>query len=85
LDRVPEPATDPATPDPMLAQTLRRLVAALPDKRRLAVILRYQEGLELHEIAEIMGMPINTVKSCLVRSLAVLRGKLARCGRGVHV
>ncbi len=85
LEDVPEPVANPATPDPILAQRLRRLVTALPGKRRMVLILRYQEELELHEIAEIMEMPINTVKSCLQRSLAILRGKLARCGGGVHV
>ena len=45
----------------------------------MVVLLRFQEELELHEIAEIMEMPINTVKSYLQRSLELLREKLARC------
>src|SRR5579863_5125609 len=42
------PASDAA--DPFVSAKLRQLVATLPEKRRLVVILRYQEELELHEI-----------------------------------
>jgi RNA polymerase sigma-70 factor, ECF subfamily len=79
LDDLPEPAESPAERDPLLEGRLHRLVASLPERARLTVILRYQEELEYHEIAEVMEMPINTVKSNLQRALAVLRGKLARC------
>jgi RNA polymerase sigma-70 factor (ECF subfamily) len=66
-------------PDPMLAQKLRRYVAALPEKQRLVVILRYQEDLDPTEIAEALDMPVNTVKSYLQRGLSTLREKLSRC------
>jgi RNA polymerase sigma-70 factor (ECF subfamily) len=62
----------------LLQQTLRRLVAALQEKPRLIVTLRYQEDLEPAEIAELLDMPLNTVKSHLRRSLAILREKAAR-------
>jgi RNA polymerase sigma-70 factor (ECF subfamily) len=42
------------------------------------VLLRYQEDLDPMEIAEMLNIPISTVKSLLHRSLAVLRGKLER-------
>jgi RNA polymerase sigma-70 factor (ECF subfamily) len=63
----------------MLAETLRRVVDTLPEKPRLVVLLRYQEDLEPAEIAEVLDMPVNTVKSHLRRSLALLREKLTRC------
>jgi RNA polymerase sigma-70 factor (ECF subfamily) len=50
----------------------------LPEKPRLVVILRYQEDLEPAEIAQLLEMPVATVKSHLHRSLDVLRDKLAR-------
>jgi RNA polymerase sigma-70 factor, ECF subfamily len=85
LEDGPEPAQTRQDPDPWLSARLRRLVAALPARRRMVVLLRFQEDLELHEIAEIMEMPINTVKSYLQRSLALLREKLARCRKDVTV
>lgn len=78
LDEIPEPTVPPVSHDHLLWKQLRRLVAALPDKARMVVILRYQEDLEMHEISDILGIPINTVKSSLQRSLGVLREKLAR-------
>ena len=63
-------------PDPILERTLRRLVAGLPLKSRAIVVLRYQEDLEPREIARILGLPVNTVKSRLQRALTALRTAL---------
>lgn len=70
------PGAEPA--DPLLARRLRQLVASLPGKARLMVILRYQEDLSAEDIAEILDMPTATVKSDLQRALAMLRGKIVR-------
>lgn len=79
LEDCPEPRAEARDADPLVASKLRQLVATLPPRRRMVVLLRFQEELELHEIAEIMEMPLNTVKSYLQRSLGFLREKLARC------
>jgi RNA polymerase sigma-70 factor, ECF subfamily len=50
----------------------------------MIVILRYQEGLEPAEIAELLDMPVATVKSHLQRSLALLRRKLSFATREEH-
>lgn len=78
LEDAPEPATMPAVGDPLLSRALERLVASLPEKPRMVVILRYQEDLDPDEIAEVLDMPVRTVKSHLQRSLALLREKLRR-------
>ncbi len=84
LEEVPEPVTRPAEADPMLSRTLARLVASLPEKPRMAVILRFQEDLSPAEIAEVLDMPVATVKSHIQRSLALLREKLGRTvGEGI--
>jgi RNA polymerase sigma-70 factor, ECF subfamily len=75
-DRVPERAVFPHAGDPLLAATLRQLVGQLTPAARLVVMLRFQEDLQLSEIAEILEMPVNTVKSHLHRSLETLRSKL---------
>lgn len=55
---------------------LRRLVAALPAKLRAVVTLRYQEDMEPSQIAQVLGCPVNSVKSRLQRALALLRRRL---------
>ena len=53
-------------------------MAALPEKARAIVVLRYQEDLDPAEIARVLGIPVGTVKSQLQRALALLREKLSR-------
>ena len=79
LDEAPEPVSIFDMPDSMMRTTIRRFVASLPEKPRLVVTLRYQEDMEPTEIAEVLEMPINTVKSHLRRSLAILKEKVTRC------
>ncbi len=78
LEEVPELASHPNTGDPLLARRLRRLVATLPENLRLVTILRYQEDLDPDEIAKLLGVPLNTVKTHLHRALALLREKVGR-------
>jgi RNA polymerase sigma-70 factor (ECF subfamily) len=85
VDDAPEPMSMFDWPDSMMQSTLRRIVATLPEKPRLVVTLRYQEDLDPSEIAEILEMPLNTVKSHLRRSLTILREKVTRCLGEVEV
>jgi RNA polymerase sigma-70 factor, ECF subfamily len=83
LERAPEPAAIFPVADPLLAGVLRRLIAKLPERSRMIVILRFQEEMEPAEIAELLDIPLGTVKSNLHRSLALLRGKLERERKGI--
>ena len=85
LDDVPEPAAAERAHDPLLEGKLWRLVASLPDKARMMLVLRYQEEMELREIAEVMEMPISSVKSSMDRALDLLRRKLSHTLGGVKV
>ena len=78
LENAPEPVAVSSTGDPMLNTALRKLVAALPEKARAIVVLRYQEDLDPAEITRILAIPVGTVKSQLQRALALLREKLSR-------
>ncbi|HEY1678347.1 MAG TPA: sigma-70 family RNA polymerase sigma factor [Candidatus Sulfotelmatobacter sp.] len=78
LEDAPEPSVQSRTADPLLSQRLRQLVASLPQKPRMIMILRYQEDLSPDEIAETLAIPLGTVKSQLQRSLAILREKVTR-------
>lgn len=78
MDGLPEPATQSIIGDPALAARLQETLDALPERQRMVIILRYQEDLGPAEIAELLRMPVNTVKSTLHRSLDDLRKKLTR-------
>jgi len=57
-------------------QVVRRAVATLPEKYRGALVLRDIEGLEYDRIAEILRLPLGTVKSRINRARNLLREKL---------
>ena len=78
LDEAPEPAAPAPEEDLLLSRRLRQLVASLPEKPRLIVILRYQEDMSAEDIADVLAMPVATVKSHLQRTLAMLREKVTR-------
>ena len=78
LDAVPEPLAESRNPDLLLNERLRRMVEELPENARMVVLLRYQEDLDPSDIAEMLNMPVSTVKNQLHRSLAVLRGRLEK-------
>jgi RNA polymerase sigma-70 factor (ECF subfamily) len=50
-----------------------RLLAALPDRYRVAVALRYIDDLSYPELAETLHRPLGTVKSDVHRGTALLR------------
>lgn len=78
LEDVVEPSAPTRSGDPFLERKLRQVVASLPEKPRLVIILRYQEDMSPEDIADVLSMPIATVKSHLQRSLALLREKVTR-------
>jgi RNA polymerase sigma-70 factor (ECF subfamily) len=63
----------------------RRVVAAmsaLPDEQREVIVLKEYEGRTFPEIAEILDVPVSTVKTRLYRGLTQLRRRLEK--QGVH-
>jgi RNA polymerase sigma-70 factor, ECF subfamily len=75
-DSIPEPSQPAVANDPMQSDRLRQLVASLPEKMRLVMVLKYQEEADPDEIAEALNMPVNTVKSHIHRALEMLRSKM---------
>ncbi len=63
-----------------LAGALQEALDALRADYREAVLLRYQQGLSYQEIAEILELPIGTVKTHLHRARAQLAGSLRAGG-----
>lgn len=78
LEDAPELSVPASPGDPVRAARLRQLVASLPEKARMVVVLRFQEEMALEEIADTMGIPVSTVKSQLQRALGMLREKARR-------
>ena len=79
----PDPADLRATSDPTtgleraeLETVVQRALSHLPADARAVVILRDLEGLGYDEIAEILGVPIGTVRSRLHRARGELRTRL---------
>jgi RNA polymerase sigma-70 factor, ECF subfamily len=79
----PEVATPPAVGDPSLVletqereRFIRRAIEALPAHYRVAIILRDLEGLSYQEIADILSIPLGTVKSRINFAKRLLRKAL---------
>lgn len=78
IDAAADVAQRTAPADVLASARLARLVAALPEKLRMVVILRYQEDLGPEEIAATLDVPVRKVKAHLHRALELLREKEAR-------
>jgi len=63
------------------ALAVRRAVAALPERQRIAVVLQRFSGLSIRGIAEATGATESAVESLLVRAHAALRKSLASLGK----
>jgi RNA polymerase sigma factor (sigma-70 family) len=50
-------------------------LAGLPPRYREAVVLRFVQELSYGEAAEVLGLPVGTVKSNVYRALKMLRGE----------
>ncbi len=55
---------------------IQRALTAMPEKLRLAVLLKDVEGFDYQEMAEIMGCPLGTVMSRLSRGRNLLKKSL---------
>ena len=80
LDRVsPTSSTEhTSSPESQLAEeeTIQQALAQLSEKLRAVVILRYYQELSYAEIAQILDIPVGTVKSRLNSALRILRKEL---------
>jgi RNA polymerase sigma-70 factor (ECF subfamily) len=73
LDAAVENVAAEQDADPLSARRLQVMLQLLPVPARAVVLLRYQEDLDPADIAALLDMPLNTVKSHLRRSLDALR------------
>jgi RNA polymerase sigma-70 factor (ECF subfamily) len=89
LDRLLEdeehPSLEPADTRPLAwevvaqqeqAERIARALISIPAPYREAIVLRFQEGLSLEDIARVTGARLGTVKSRLYRGLNLLMSRL---------
>ena len=60
-------------------ESLRAAIEKLSPERRALLELRYNEGFDISQIAEILAVPEGTVKSRLHRTLNQLKQIAGRC------
>jgi RNA polymerase sigma factor (sigma-70 family) len=81
-----EPRTDPAEDPAAWAlraadrERLGALLATLPERYRVPVVLRHVDDLSYAELAEVLGRPEGTLKAQVHRGLAMLRASAAGTG-----
>ncbi len=78
LEDADEPTSLERVHDTFLSSYLERIVASLPEKQRIVIVLRFQEDMDLEEIARTLDMNPATVKTHLSRALELLRKKTQR-------
>lgn len=82
-ERVREPAGDEREQPAAVFDRAERerelgtIIAALPERYRVAVVLRHVEGFAYGEAAALLGQPVGTVKSNVHRGVELLRKALA--------
>jgi RNA polymerase sigma-70 factor (ECF subfamily) len=59
-----------------LQEAMGRAIATVPEKYRLALVLRDIEGLPYEDIAQVLGIPGGTVRSRINRARSMLKRKL---------
>lgn len=72
---------DGFTTGPEERDAMWRLLATLPPRQRVVLVLRFYEDLPEKDIAEALGVSVGTVKSQLSRGLAALRTQHALADR----
>ncbi|MFT7624138.1 MAG: RNA polymerase sigma factor (sigma-70 family) [Myxococcota bacterium] len=79
LDAGLQPAPELETQDPWLLARLERCLRELPGRSRLILRLRYGQGLNNAEVAELLGQTRANVSKKLTHPLKGVLGRLRRC------
>ena len=74
----PELAVETVTPETELAakedrELLQEAFSELPEEQKAVILMKEYQGLKFHEISEILGIPLSTVKSRMYLGLKTLR------------
>ena len=66
-----------------ITRHVRRALQGLPSEMRQVIIMKEYEGLKFSEIADVLGIPISTVKTRMYAGLSELRKRLAHLREAV--
>lgn len=76
---IPADAAAPETgPEDPRLEEMRRAIARLPETHREVLALRLGDGLSYTEVAEVLGIPIGTVRSRIHHAVRRLRSGVAK-------
>lgn len=87
-DAIPEAAPDPGVSPArsadraLLREALDRAMAALPERRRMALVLHDAEGYGHDEIATMLGAPVGTIRSDVFHARRAVRAALGPSWEG---
>ncbi len=71
----PAPGPEEAAVSSEASSALVQLLAALPERHRVPVVLRHVVGLSYPEVAAVLGCPVGTAKANVARGLERLRAE----------
>ncbi len=72
------PMPDASLLETELQQTIEEAITELPERQRMALVLRRYEELNYEQIAEILDLSVPAVKSILFRARTELRARLSK-------
>ena len=78
VENLPDVPVDVPETDPLLQESLKRLIASLPEKPRAVLVLRFGEDMDVEDISRTLEMPVRTVWSHLQRGTAMIKERAAR-------
>ncbi len=71
-----KPVPEEATIDNEKREVIEKAIVALPEKYRLAIVLREIQELSYEEVAEVLGLGLGTTKSRISRGRGLLKERL---------
>ena len=87
MDEASQAASTPSVPTPLqlaeasdISDRVARAVAELPQDQREVIVLKEYQDLTFAEIADVLDLPLSTVKTRLYRGLVQLRERLEHEG-----
>jgi RNA polymerase sigma-70 factor (ECF subfamily) len=72
----PAPGADERLFDEQVGAHVRRALGAIPAEMRQVIVMKEYQDLKFHEIAEILDIPVSTVKTRMYTGLKELRKRL---------